>query len=83
MSNDPFDNILNLSTAYFGQHPTLGLSLCQCDIWSLPQLINIVKSIMAHWLPCWKSTLRLAYIMHVNDCPIHTIQDIVDHVQNA
>lgn len=77
MSNDPYTNI----TSRQSDDTTLGLILHQCPIRNLPKLMDCKKGSSAIRIPLWRSQLRNAYITHVNNSSITTIDQITSIIK--
>jgi dUTP pyrophosphatase len=61
MSQDPFDNILEITIPIKGDHPTLGMILQHCPHQQQLQLYDMLPSTPGSRIPKWRSTLRNSY----------------------
>jgi hypothetical protein len=78
LSNDPYDNTIQITVHNFGTHPTLGLVLQQEPHHQAPQLIDIVPNQPCSRIKKWRSTLKGTYITQIEHHQISTTQDIID-----
>ena len=85
LSSDIFDyrTHRNIDIRPNDKDPLLGMQLEQCTDRQLPQLLECLRGSSSIRIPRWRSELRHSYVTHVNDIPIHTIDDIKLHVTKA
>jgi hypothetical protein len=83
MSQDPFDNELEVELLVKGDHQTLGLRCELCPYRNRLRFVDAVISTPASRIPKWQSTLRNSYILAVNQVPIHSDMDLVDTIREA
>ena len=76
-STDIYDNILVRHITNKGSHPTRGLILKTCPKRNLPIIQECAKSTPAAKLPRWRSTMRGAYLLALNDTPIKSEEDVI------
>ena len=77
LSTDIYDNILIRKVKNKGKHPTRGLILKICPKQNLPIIKECENSTPAAKLPKWRSTMRGAYIIEINNERIRTIKDAI------
>jgi hypothetical protein len=75
-SHDPFDNTVEIDIPFRGDHPTLGLLLTYCDYCQRLQLKDMALSTPGSHLPKWRSTLRNAYLIKLDNYEIHSHDDL-------
>ena len=79
-SDDPFDNLTSRTMQTWGTDDTLGMAITQCPDVNQPKLTNIRKSTPSAKIKKWKSQLRGAYIIAINDKTVKTVQDVKDRI---
>ncbi|MFN9979937.1 MAG: hypothetical protein ACK53Y_08500, partial [bacterium] len=62
MSDNPFDDLVNIKITIKGDHPTLGMILHQCPHRHKLQVTDMAKGTPACRIPKWRSILRHAYL---------------------
>jgi dUTP pyrophosphatase len=65
LSQDPFDQRLQLEIALKGDHPTVGLMMTQCPQRQRLRLQDMTLSTPGSRIPRWRSTLRNAYLINI------------------
>lgn len=83
LSQDPFDKLLPIDITVKGDHPTLGLKVEMCNYRHRLRLADMVISTPASRVPRWRSTLRNAYILTIQDQPIYNTGHIEEAVATA
>jgi dUTP pyrophosphatase len=83
LSLDPFDLIQQIIIPVKGDHPTLGLNLTQCSARNRLRLIDMHPGTPGSRLPKWRSVLRNAYLISVQDSQITTLEDVKQAIQHA
>jgi hypothetical protein len=83
ISDDPFNQRLDITIPLKGDHPTLGLKLTQCEYRQRPRLTDMALSTPASRIPKWRSQLRNAYLVEFNHHPIYTIEDAIQQICTA
>mmetsp|Transcript_10383 Transcript_10383/g.14952 ORF Transcript_10383/g.14952 Transcript_10383/m.14952 type:complete len:1434 (-) Transcript_10383:2326-6627(-) len=75
-SHDPFDNNLEIDIPIKGDHPTLGVLSQYCPYRQRLQIKDMALSSPGSRLPKWRSTLRNAYILKIQEFPIFNAEDM-------
>ena len=84
LSPDPYDNTLRIQLPLRScLHPTVGLEIDMCPRRNRPILKNCLKGTPAARIARWRSTLRNAYILSVNDIPVNNLSDITELIKKA
>jgi hypothetical protein len=83
LSQDPFHHHLILNIAVKGQHPFLGLHLKQSPHAGRLQLQDIKKGTPAAKLPRWRSTIKRALLLKINNQVVHTTDDVKQSIADA
>mmetsp|Transcript_23363 Transcript_23363/g.33516 ORF Transcript_23363/g.33516 Transcript_23363/m.33516 type:complete len:1554 (+) Transcript_23363:3270-7931(+) len=83
LSNDPFDKRITVSLDVKGLHPTLGMIFTMCPIRNRPQLSEMEKSTPGARLSKWRSTVKAAYLLTINDVPVATLAQVATAISNA
>ena len=83
LSSSPFDNQTSRDFQVFGTDPLLGIDLEMCSNFGLPQLKQCKKSTPCARIPRWRSELRGAYVTHVNNVPVPTIDSVRQEISKA
>jgi len=83
LSSDPFDQTLTVSIDVKGDHPTLGLVLTRCPDRNRPQLKDMATSTPGARIKKWRSTLRNAYLLKLNNLPVTTVDEVINVISNA
>jgi hypothetical protein len=81
LSNDPYDDVIQLSILDFGTHPYMGLILQQPPHALAPQLSDIHPGEPCGRIQKWKSTIKGAYITQINEHIITTITEVQQAIQ--
>ena len=76
LSHDPYDNVMVRQLSTSGDHPTRGLVLEMCAKRNLPRINECLPGTPAAKLPKWRSTLRGAYVLKIDDTEISTFSDV-------
>ncbi len=78
LSSDPYDNhthrIIDIRPSDHDQF--FGLNLRMCPDRNLPQLVDCKNGTSAARIKRWRSELKQAYIIHINDQPVATLDEI-------
>jgi hypothetical protein len=82
LSEDPFDDQLNVDITLKGDHSTLGMIFQFCKFRNRLQLINMAKSTPGARLHKWRSTLRHAYLLKIDNQDITCIDDLKIAINN-
>ncbi len=83
-SPDPFHKCVIIPIPIKGTHPTLGLITMPTPLSNHRiQLIDMAKSTPAHKIPRWRSTLKRAVIIAVDDNPVAHEEDIKKYISMA
>ena len=77
ISTDIYDNLLTREMPIAGTHPTRGLKILQCPHRDLPTIHECMAGTDAGKLKKWRSTMRGAYILAINDVEMTNEADIV------
>jgi hypothetical protein len=80
MSQNPFDNELNIQIDIRGDHPTLGMHLKLCRDRSRLQFHDMTVSTPGARIPKWRSTLKCAYLKSINGKDVWTQEDSVQAI---
>ena len=72
VSSDIYDNILVRHLQCKGSHPTRGLIIKQCPHRNLPTILECKAGTDAGRMKKWRSTIRGAYILAINDEPMES-----------
>ena len=83
LSLNPFDNYTHRTIQVKGDHPLLGLSLQSCATRNIPQIVECLKSTPAIRIPRWKTELKNAYIIAVDNNEVRTIDQVKDQIHIA
>ena len=75
LTGDPFGPSFHHTVAIKGNHPTLGFDLRIDPDRGRPFVATCVAGTPAHQIPRWRSRLRLAYLLAVNDRLVSTPDD--------
>ena len=79
----PFDNYTHRIIQVKGDHPLSGLSLQSCATRNIPQIVECLKSTPAIRIPRWKSELKNAYIVAVDNNAVKTIDQVKNQITIA
>ena len=82
-SHVPFDNMLEVEVAVRGDHPTLGILTQYCPYRQRLQINNMALSTPGSRIKKWRSTLRNACIMKVQEFAILNEQDLKHAIQQV
>jgi len=82
-SHDPFDNILEVEVAVRGNHPTLGILSQYCPYRQRLQIKDMALSTPGSRIKKWRSTLRNAYILKVQEYAVANEQDMEHAVKQV
>jgi hypothetical protein len=74
-SADPFGPSLTDTILVSGVHPTLGLDLHYDTKHHMCQITKMDPGAPSHHLPQWRSHLRYAFVLSINQDPVDTIAD--------
>ena len=81
LSNNPFDDIVEIEISTRGKHSTLGIQFeTNNTLGDRLQVTNMLPSTPAARIPRWRSTLRQSFPINIGDTPISNIKDIEDAV---
>jgi dUTP pyrophosphatase len=83
LSQDPFDQRLEVEIAVKGDHPTLGLMMTQCPQRQQLHLQDMTLSTPGSRIPKWQSTLRNAHLINIEGTPVYTDHDLLMAIQAA
>jgi dUTP pyrophosphatase len=83
MSHDPFENHLTVQLPVRGNHPTLGMSFQECEIRGRLRLQGMEKSTPGARIAKWRSTLRNAVLISINNDSIRTHSELQLAIRNA
>ena len=84
LTDDPFDNLVTIDVKTFGHHPTLGIVLQQNKSFgNRYQLQDCLSSTPSARIHRWRSTLRHAVPVKINDQPINNKQDFKTLIRQA
>ena len=81
LSLDPFDNYTHRVIQIKGSHPLLGLQLKICKLRNIPQIVECLKGTPAIRIPRWRSEIKNAYIIAVDNQSVQTIDQIQQCIQ--
>ena len=83
MSDNPFDDLVNIKITIKGDHPTLGMILHQCPHRHKLQVTDMAKGTPACRIPKWRSILRHAYLLQLDKHIINSMDDLLKTIQQA
>jgi hypothetical protein len=75
-SHDPFDQTLELDIAIKGDHPTLGIQTNYCPYRQRLQIKDMALGTPGSRMKKWRSTMRNAYILKLQEFHINTADDL-------
>ncbi len=81
MSADPFHKTLEVNIPTQGTHATLGMQLHATPHAGRLQLIDMVKSTPGACLPKWRSSLKRAILLSINETMVRDEKDVIQIVQ--
>jgi len=82
LSQDPFQSRVSLQLDVKGDHATLGLC-CEQTPHGRLQLLDMIPGTPAIKLPRWRSTLRRALLLTVDNTPVSTVEDLQAAITQA
>jgi len=82
LSPHPFHNLMTLRIPLTGTDPTLGMRFAPTTHRERIQLVDIVKGTPAAKTPRWRSTIKRALLLHVNNEPVASEADAI-HIINT
>jgi hypothetical protein len=83
LSQDPFNDHIELLVTDFGSHDTMGMVLHQCPHWNRPQLVDILPGNPMSRIKRWRSTIKKAYCTQIEEYVITTISDVREAIATA
>jgi len=75
-SHDPFDNIIDIELPVKGDHPTLGILSQYCPYRQRMQIKDMALGTPGSRIKKWRSILRNAYILKLQEFPIQSAEDM-------
>jgi hypothetical protein len=75
-STNPFGPSFSETISVLGIHPTLGLDIRHAIDRQHCQLVAMTTGTPSHQLPQWKSRLRHAFLLSVDNTAVYTISDV-------
>lgn len=83
LSNDPYDDVLQICIKDFGTNPTMGMILQQDSTHLAPQLLNILPSQPCSKVKKWRSTLKGSFITQIEQHITTIIEEVKLAIQQC